>query len=828
MSELALAELPDAVLAPAPWQPHPADAALVRALFDPHWYAAAAGLDAGWNAEALFGDYLARGVALDLAPGPLFDPEMARQVCGLGAPGPGDHVPAMIGWLQRRRPETAPPTDLFDVAWYRAAYGDLTGATFDLFEHYVLHGMRENRAPHALFEPGWYAQAYAVEAGETPDYRHFLGVGLARGHAPSAVMLATFHDGAGHDGAGGVGALARFRAILAAARGWSERLSPELFAAALAFFMPQFYDDGGRSGTGGHAGKLIDFLTHGLAAGASPGPLFDGAVWRAQAGGDGAAASFLDYLRDGWGRRIVPNALFVEAGYLADNADIRAAGVWSFAHFLRHGIFEGRRMRGLRKLTIAPDGPHRADSDFNNWRIFWLASLPDAGQTFGLPPIVAQQQARLAAFTGSPLFAEIVTRARAIDPSLGDTHAVDGYFAPPWHDPAHGRLRRLNARIPAGDYGTIITVPWLRVGGADLVACQLAAAVRRARPGERVLLLRLDWPQFDRPDWVPAGVEVAHLSDILAEVPGAAGERLLYALFMALAPARIINVNSALAWRVIERFGKRLGARMRIYGYLFCWDQTDDGRRVGYPSMVYSACAAQIAGIFTDTDYLRDELLKIYRPPPQVAQRTRALYTPARSQPTALALAEDSFLRRRARRPRILWAGRLDRQKRFDLVQQIAAAMPEADFLCWGDAVLDAPPDHALSPPNLVLNGGFKSYDELPFAEADLWLFTSAWEGMPTILIEIAMRGMAVVASQVGGIPELIDEATGWPVRAVEDVDAYVAALRAALAGPVLRIARARRLQARVAERYGEGQYVAALGAIFDAEDGDAGGDSGS
>ena len=63
---------------------------------------------------------------------------------------------------------------------------------------------------------------------------------------------------------------------------------------------------------------------------------------------------------------------------------------------------------------------------------------------------------------------------------------------------------------------------------------------------------------------------------------------------------------------------------------------------------------------------------------------------------------------------------------------------------------------------------------------------------MPTILIEIAMRGMAVVASQVGGIPELIDEATGWPVRAVEDVDAYVAALRAALAGPVLRIARAR------------------------------------
>jgi glycosyltransferase involved in cell wall biosynthesis len=419
----------------------------------------------------------------------------------------------------------------------------------------------------------------------------------------------------------------------------------------------------------------------------------------------------------------------------------------------------------------------------------------------------------------SETFAHTLKRALACDPAIGDVRRSEGHYAAPFHDPVSVAYTRLHERIPAKAYGTIICVPWLRTGGADLVACQLAEAVQLAKPGENVLILQVDHPNFDRPDWVPAGVDVAHISDVLRLVPEDVGERLLFTLIQALQPSRVVNVNSLCTWRMFERFGRRLEPHVNLYAYLFCWDQTAEGYRVGYPSMFYPTTAGVLQGVFTDTSYLRDELLRIYRPPADVALRTVALSTPSRTEKPAVSFARLSAAKRRGgERPRVLWAGRLDRQKRFDLVQQIAQRMPGVDFLCWGDPVLDVPPDHAATPRNLTLRPGFKSYSELPLEEADLWLFTSAWEGMPTILIEVSIRGMAVVASQVGGVPELIDEETGFPVFDVDDVDAYVAAVQRCLDSPEERVSRADRLRERAAQRYSQTSYVNDLTTLFAGE----------
>ena len=144
--------------------------------------------------------------------------------------------------------------------------------------------------------------------------------------------------------------------------------------------------------------------------------------------------------------------------------------------------------------------------------------------------------------------------------------------------------------------------------------------------------------------------------------------------------------------------------------------------------------------------------------------------------------------------------------------------MPHVDFLCWGAALLDAPFDVLRSPANLVLNEPFLSYDELPLEDSDLWLYTSAYEGMPTILIELAMRGVAVVASMVGGIPELLDHTTGYPVHDVSDVGAYVSAIAEALRNPAERVARAAALQRAAVARHTKAAYHAQLGAALDQE----------
>jgi Glycosyltransferase len=134
--------------------------------------------------------------------------------------------------------------------------------------------------------------------------------------------------------------------------------------------------------------------------------------------------------------------------------------------------------------------------------------------------------------------------------------------------------------------------------------------------------------------------------------------------------------------------------------------------------------------------------------------------------------------------------------------------MPEVEFLCWGTPLLNSPPDYSRSPANLILHEGFSSYDELPLYDADLWLFTSDWEGMPTIIIELALRGVSIVASAVGGVPELIDEQTGWPVDGVRSVDDYVGAIHAALEAPHERIVRAQRLRERAHSRHSMQAYA--------------------
>ena len=136
-----------------------------------------------------------------------------------------------------------------------------------------------------------------------------------------------------------------------------------------------------------------------------------------------------------------------------------------------------------------------------------------------------------------------------------------------------------------------------------------------------------------------------------------------------------------------------------------------------------------------------------------------------------------------------------------------------------GASLLDLPPDLTMLPSNVTMQGSFDSFDDLPLADAGAWLFTSLWEGMPTTIIELAVRGVAVVASAVSGVPQLIRPDTGWPVPPEAGAGGYVAALRSALGDPEEAVRRAEALQRLVASRHTEEVYDAALNARLVAEE---------
>jgi glycosyltransferase involved in cell wall biosynthesis len=70
------------------------------------------------------------------------------------------------------------------------------------------------------------------------------------------------------------------------------------------------------------------------------------------------------------------------------------------------------------------------------------------------------------------------------------------------------------------------------------------------------------------------------------------------------------------------------------------------------------------------------------------------------------------------------------------------------------------------------------------FAAADFFVHVPLWEGLGVAVIEALAAGLPVIASQVGGIPELIiDHQTGLLVRS-QDHDALAAALRSFVQSP--------------------------------------------
>ena len=53
------------------------------------------------------------------------------------------------------------------------------------------------------------------------------------------------------------------------------------------------------------------------------------------------------------------------------------------------------------------------------------------------------------------------------------------------------------------------------MGGADHHAGQLAQALHRLHPDEKLLLLRTETAHFERPEWFPQGIDNLDLSDLL-------------------------------------------------------------------------------------------------------------------------------------------------------------------------------------------------------------------------------------------------------------------------------------------------------------------------
>lgn len=135
-------------------------------------------------------------------------------------------------------------------------------------------------------------------------------------------------------------------------------------------------------------------------------------------------------------------------------------------------------------------------------------------------------------------------------------------------------------------------------------------------------------------------------------------------------------------------------------------------------------------------------------------------------------------------RPVIGGVGRLDRQKGFDVLVDALALLPGVSAVVVGDgperdALMRRAYDRSVADRFMIL--GWKE-EVGPFLRSlDLFVLPSRFEGLPLALLESMAAGVAVVASDVGGVGEaVVSEESGSLVPA-DDAPALAAAIRGLL-----------------------------------------------
>ena len=111
---------------------------------------------------------------------------------------------------------------------------------------------------------------------------------------------------------------------------------------------------------------------------------------------------------------------------------------------------------------------------------------------------------------------------------------------------------------------------------------------------------------------------------------------------------------------------------------------------------------------------------------------------------------------------RLLYMGQLRREKGAHLLPAIMAGLGDdvrLDIAGTG-ALAGALTQAAANDPRMVLRGFVQGDTKRDLLDrADALLFPSTWtENAPVVLVEAFMRGLPVIASQLGAIPEFVDQ----------------------------------------------------------------------
>lgn len=367
-------------------------------------------------------------------------------------------------------------------------------------------------------------------------------------------------------------------------------------------------------------------------------------------------------------------------------------------------------------------------------------------------------------------------------------------------------LRPLLAQSPKH----IIFVPWLKHGGADLAALHWAEAITAYAPQELLLVISTENAASPWRSRLPKNAIFVSLGQAVASLSLKEASQVLARFIIQAAPHTLHIINSHLAWETVIRHGTAMKNKTKLYASVYCDDFGETPVPRGYGRTALPRAWEHLTQVFSDNSSYPQLLHRDLGIPSELFT---TLYLPAPSSHKQPNISST---------PRILWASRLDHQKRPDILAAVAQHCPDVEFHVYGSP---APSRlirgtmrklHQLR--NVKLLGKFESFAQICAAGYAAFLYTSSWDGLPNVLLEAGAAGLPIIAPDIGGIADLIQQETGFLVRLTEDPSQYAQAIKTVLAQPEEARQRAVNLQALLVRRHTPEQFhnrvAEALGSV--------------
>ena len=167
-------------------------------------------------------------------------------------------------------------------------------------------------------------------------------------------------------------------------------------------------------------------------------------------------------------------------------------------------------------------------------------------------------------------------------------------------------------------------------------------------------------------------------------------------------------------------------------------------------------------------------------------------------------------------RPRAIFAGGITQAKGCAEILAIAAQLPAIDFHLFGKMHADMAEKFRQHPENIFLHGEVAHEVLLnEMRHSDFLLFPSWTEGFPLTVLEAMSLGIPVIATSVGGIPEMVNHGQGGFLVAPRDQDALIKAIQDLVASPEQLLAMGKFNQQKSFTQYRYSIVIARLVSIY-------------